>query len=66
MTTDPPSEALARGERYRQIQDELKTLRVQIKADVLDAVQNRGVEEAVAARVFGVDRMTVRSWLGKR
>lgn len=31
----------------------------------LDAIAN-GVPEAVAARTLGVNRMTVRRWLGKR
>src|SRR5690349_11122373 len=63
-TDGPDLAALKR--RYQRLRKQTDEVRAEIKLAVLDAVRNHGVEEAVAARESGVDRMTVRAWLGKR
>jgi hypothetical protein len=65
---DPPEEGLraALGQEYRTIQERLRVLRPLVKASVIDDVRHHGVTENGAATKYGVDRMTVRSWLGKR
>ena len=41
-------------------------LREQIRAAVVLACDDGSLSEAGAARITGVDRMTIRSWRGKR
>jgi hypothetical protein len=65
-STPGPPDLAAYKRRYTRLRMQLDDLRGEIKTAVVDAVQNHGVEEAVAARESGVDRMTVRAWLGKR
>ena len=44
----------------------LARARAEARAAVVVSVTLGGMSEAEAARAAGVDRMTVRSWLGKR
>jgi transposase len=37
----------------------------ELRQEVIKAVTEQGVSEADAARRGGIDRMTVRKWLGK-
>lgn len=50
---------------WRTARDAEIDLRQQLAAAIVTAVQD-GMSESEAARLAGVDRMTVRSWLGKR
>jgi transposase len=52
------------GGAYRSQRAVLVTARDILAEAVCDAV-DRGMSESEAARVAGVSRMTVRSWLGK-
>lgn len=45
---------------------DLARVRAEAKAAVVVSVTIGGMSEAEAARVAGIDRMTVRKWLGKR
>lgn len=45
---------------------DLGRVRREVKAAVIVSVTIGGMAEAEAARAAGIDRMTVRKWLGKR
>ncbi len=59
-------EALAvAGRQYAAQRERTEARRVAIRAAIVAALE-AGVSESEAARLAGVDRMTVRRWTGKR
>jgi hypothetical protein len=64
--TDAPPDLAALGKRYARTKTQLDTVKAEMREAVRVACTVHGVEEAQAARLLGVDRMSVRSWLGKR
>lgn len=61
-----PPDLAALGRRYARAKGQVDQLKVTMREATREAVTVHGVEEAAAARLLGVDRMTIRSWLGKR
>ncbi len=53
------------GRRYAKARSASEALRVEL-ADVTRSAVAAGTSESEAARLAGVDRMTVRKWTGKR
>lgn len=62
---DPAAELANRGRAYLDARAAAEEARRRLHGAIVDAVQ-AGVSEAEAARIAGVDRMTVRNALGKR
>jgi len=50
---------------YARAKDRLAEARDELRRHVREVVGTGAMSEAEAARVAGVDRMTVRAWLGK-
>lgn len=53
------------GQEHQKARDELARARDELRQAVLASL-DEGMGESMAARLAGVDRMTVRSWAGKR
>lgn len=62
--TVPPS-LLANAARYAVANDKRQEARDALRASVVRAAA-QGVPETTLAKEAGVDRMTIREWLGKR
>lgn len=62
--TEGELEALAKRWQTAQIRE--AQLREEVRAAVVLACDEGRISEAAAARIAGVDRMTIRSWRGKR
>lgn len=56
----------ALAKRWHAAQLREAQLREEVRAAVVLACDDGSISEAAAARLAGVDRMTIRSWRGKR
>ena len=59
----PPADTLAKAAAaYRNAQDDLAAARDNLAQAVRDAVAE-GMSQSEAARIVGVDRLTIRKWI---
>lgn len=66
MTAQRPPTLAELGQQRRQLRGDLTTLNELIRQRVLsEHAGGHGKSEAQLSREAGVDRMTVRKWLGK-